>query len=349
LEKIVDAIFWSVLAGWLLLAAFLIWRLRVLSPKVLSASPTRHSSLSLPIIGAVILLYLFAQTALALAGYAGGWLTKEDLGITETQPATMEAATASAPTLATTAASSSAPAADAGGGEAKAGGITRDTKLNLVGLLTYVLTLTPILIVVPWLFAERRRGWGISLRQLPQGVAKGALGWVVVFPLVFAVGILLEMVYQSVGHEVTEHSTFVALDHNPARWEQIFLKVMAIGVAPIVEEILFRGVLQTTLIQYGWGALIPQFMHPTAIPKDYRPPASQRWAAIAITSVLFALLHPLDHFPIIFALSVGLGYVYERTGNLWAPIILHAGFNGAQVGLYEVERIIKSISGPPAP
>jgi membrane protease YdiL (CAAX protease family) len=36
----------------------------------------------------------------------------------------------------------------------------------------------------------------------------------------------------------------------------------------------------------------------------------------------------------IFLLSLGLGYVYERTGNLWSAIFMHLFFNAAQFTLF---------------
>jgi len=90
-------------------------------------------------------------------------------------------------------------------------------------------------------------------------------------------------------------------------------------VAPIVEEFLFRGVIQTVLVQRFWvrGGLASRYV----------PSALHRWVAIGGTSVLFAGMHSPDHFPVLFVLSLGLGYVYERTGNLWAAVSLHAIFN----------------------
>jgi membrane protease YdiL (CAAX protease family) len=52
-----------------------------------------------------------------------------------------------------------------------------------------------------------------------------------------------------------------------------------------------------------------------------------RWLAVVITSVIFAVVHPLWMAPLIFVLSICLGYAYERTGNLWVPIVMHALFN----------------------
>ena len=58
--------------------------------------------------------------------------------------------------------------------------------------------------------------------------------------------------------------------------------------------------------------------------------AWQRWAAVVVTSALFALVHAAWSAPPIFILSVGLGYAYERTGNLWVPITMHLLFNAIQ-------------------
>ena len=57
------------------------------------------------------------------------------------------------------------------------------------------------------------------------------------------------------------------------------------------------------------------------------------FGCLLAASILFALVHPLPTFPPIFFLSLCLGYVYERTGNLWASIFIHAIFNGSQIAL----------------
>ena len=40
-----------------------------------------------------------------------------------------------------------------------------------------------------------------------------------------------------------------------------------------------------------------------------------------------------DQFPTLFTLSLALGYIYERTGNLWAAVSLHAIFNSINLAL----------------
>jgi membrane protease YdiL (CAAX protease family) len=89
--------------------------------------------------------------------------------------------------------------------------------------------------------------------------------------------------------------------------------ISLVVIPPIVEEILFRGFLFTGLRT-----------------------KLKFWQATAITSVLFAIPHlfasshgllwvaAIDTF----ILSLFLCYIRERTGNLWAPIALHAMKNG---------------------
>ncbi len=64
---------------------------------------------------------------------------------------------------------------------------------------------------------------------------------------------------------------------------------------------------------------------------------ADRWLAIGLTALSFALAHywisPGDGawLPGLFLLGMGLGYIYERTGNMWADITMHAAFNGVAV------------------
>lgn len=82
------------------------------------------------------------------------------------------------------------------------------------------------------------------------------------------------------------------------------LILMAVLVAPVTEELLFRGLLYPHLkAKLGRHAL---------------------W----ITSAVFAAFHL--HLPSLlplFVLAMGFNLLYEWRGNLAAPILMHAGFN----------------------
>lgn len=86
---------------------------------------------------------------------------------------------------------------------------------------------------------------------------------------------------------------------------QFNIAILAVVIAPLTEELFFRGILYRTL-----KSLI-----------DSGP-------AILLTSLAFALAHQnLLAFGPLFALSVFLIISYEKSGHLAVPIIYHACFN----------------------
>jgi membrane protease YdiL (CAAX protease family) len=89
-------------------------------------------------------------------------------------------------------------------------------------------------------------------------------------------------------------------------WERAALSVLAVGVAPVCEELAFRGYLQTTL-------------------SLRRRPGG----AIATGAFLFAALH-LDpiRFPALVVLGLVFGWLTWRAGSIWPAVAAHAANNG---------------------
>jgi membrane protease YdiL (CAAX protease family) len=88
--------------------------------------------------------------------------------------------------------------------------------------------------------------------------------------------------------------------------------VVVVLVAPVVEELMFRGV--------GYALLEPL----------------GQTAAILLTGLAFALVHGLViGFAVIASFAVGLGYLRGRTTSIYPCILLHASFNafGLAAGL----------------
>jgi hypothetical protein len=87
-------------------------------------------------------------------------------------------------------------------------------------------------------------------------------------------------------------------------------------IAPVAEEFIFRGMLFPFVRQLG---------HPRLA-----------WFGV---SALFALIHD-DRaiFVPLFVLALALTWLYEKTGNLLAPIAAHALFNAANLVLLHFER-----------
>lgn len=87
--------------------------------------------------------------------------------------------------------------------------------------------------------------------------------------------------------------------------QQIFYFFLAVLVAPLVEELLFRGILYPALKNAGY-----------------------RRFALWGTSLLFASVHAnfSSFLPLIFV-GIAMVYLYEQTDDLLAPMIAHSVFN----------------------
>jgi membrane protease YdiL (CAAX protease family) len=97
-----------------------------------------------------------------------------------------------------------------------------------------------------------------------------------------------------------------------------WLLLAGIVVAPVVEELFFRGFVFAGLAQrYSW-----------------------RKAAL-ISSALFALVHlqPLA-IPPIFILGYIFAYLYQRCGSIWPAVLMHVSTNALGLGAaYLLSRI----------
>ena len=96
----------------------------------------------------------------------------------------------------------------------------------------------------------------------------------------------------------------------------ILTVLLGLVLAPIVEEVVFRGVLLP--------ALSSRLGH---------------WTATALSSAGFAAVHLYAFsIPPIFVLAVLLAVSFIRTRSLWVPIVAHALFNGIGIGLVYLAR-----------
>lgn len=97
----------------------------------------------------------------------------------------------------------------------------------------------------------------------------------------------------------------------------VLLIFSAVIVAPITEELFFRGLVQTALL----ATIGPKY----------------RWTAILIAALFFGVIHaavvPAIMLPSLVMVGVVLGWVYERTGSLLCCILTHAGFNAFSIGI----------------
>ena len=107
----------------------------------------------------------------------------------------------------------------------------------------------------------------------------------------------------------------------------IVVFVLLVVVAPVVEEIVYRGVLLSRL---------RRSMGP--------------WPAIVVSAGVFAAIHLVDPaavyaVPGLFLIGVALGWLALSTGDLGVPIAVHAGVNLTAVVLLTFAEDITGATG----
>ena len=137
-------------------------------------------------------------------------------------------------------------------------------------------------------------GYVSIARDRYKEVSFPTLGVSVVF--IFAAMYVLNLLIEQIGLPNTMESTFLAMSRNP-------FGVLSIALlAPVLEELLFRGAIQGHLQAAG----------------------KKPWTAIAVSSLIFGVVHMNPaQIPFAFLLGMMFGWLYYRTGSLLPGIIGH--------------------------
>ncbi len=171
-----------------------------------------------------------------------------------------------------------------------------------------------LLVLVAWLaFARGLRGFGLSPKTLPNDMLWGLVNLIAIYPVI---GVMLWLTVQAgklfnPDFSLETHQTITELSRLDSMHVRVIIIAAVAVVVPIFEELLFRGILQSTLTGY----------------------LGKPWLSILATSAVFALMHPITHFFGLFALSIAMGYAYEKSGSLLRSIWIHILFNSASVAM----------------
>lgn len=183
--------------------------------------------------------------------------------------------------------------------------INENVLATLFAALIYLISLG-IIIGLPWLIKKRRVSLqDIGLQRLPTWTDI----WMAPVGLIVYLVISALLIYAATAllpwFDV-EQAQDTGFDQLSQRYEYILAFVTLVVIAPVAEEILFRGYLFGKLSKF-----VPI------------------WIAILLTSVLFGFIHGAWNLAIdTFALSVVMCLLRLATGSLWAPIMLHMTKNG---------------------
>lgn len=183
--------------------------------------------------------------------------------------------------------------------------LSQSVASTLIAALVYIIMLV-LVVGLPWIIKiQQTNKTEIGLTRLPTwtDILITPAGLIIYFVLTSVLILLVTRFFPQIDTNQVQDVGFKQLNQ---RYEYILAFTTLVIVAPIAEEILFRG--------YLFGKL-----------KKFVPV----WAAILVTSILFGMLHGEWNLAIdTFVLSVIACLLRESTGNIWASILLHMGKNG---------------------
>lgn len=195
--------------------------------------------------------------------------------------------------------------------------ISKSHAQGLVNLLGAVLTAAVLKVYYSMLSPPVKQaifGKESSSRNIIVNWLMGSLTWVIAYPWVISLGQFIAGIHELMSgpsniDQVAVSEVKKTLD-SPLLF--LFTVICVVIIVPILEEMLFRGFLQTSLKGF-----------------------LGRTKAIVVTSIIFAAFHysaqqkfeNIELLIVLFILSCYLGFIRERQQSLWASIGLHSTFN----------------------
>ncbi|MFZ1301729.1 MAG: type II CAAX endopeptidase family protein [Candidatus Microsaccharimonas sp.] len=192
----------------------------------------------------------------------------------------------------------------------------------IAGAIVYGLSLL-IVIGVPWLVKKSRTSREeLGIQRFPSWmdivwVPAGAIAYLILTSIITG---LAMMFITFVNFDQAQDTGFTNIT---SHFEYIMAFLMLVVIAPIAEELLFRG--------YLFGKL-----------KKYAPV----WVSIIITSLVFAVVHFAWNVGFdVFALSVVLCLLRVVSGSLWPSIMLHSIKNAVAFYFLFINPMVLSTLG----
>jgi len=142
-----------------------------------------------------------------------------------------------------------------------------------------------------------------KIKPIKESLYQGFKGWIMIIPFVLLTSLIMNLI---VKNQAGSNPLLEIVLNNNNYFAFILLFLTTTFIAPLFEEIIFRGVLLPVLA------------------RDYG-----RTIGILISSFVFALAHlSLNEFPPLFVLGIGLATTRLISGRLSSSIIMHSFWNG---------------------
>lgn len=194
---------------------------------------------------------------------------------------------------------------------------------NLILGIGGLITITVIFFLARATFARRLKGFGLNAKTIHKDFFAAVANLLSIWPPLLAMVILTTFFGKLIWgqqYQLQQHQELELITTYPQLPLRILIVVVAVVIAPVLEETLFRGLLQT---------MIRSFL-------------AKPWLSILISSVLFTTVHTdAGHWPALFVLALCLGYAYEKSGSLLRPIFIHSLFNGVTIIAVLNQSVVK--------
>lgn len=194
---------------------------------------------------------------------------------------------------------------------------------NLIYCVGAIVVMAITIFLVRASFARRLKGFGLNVRSIHKDFFAAFLNLLSVWPLMMAaitLTMLIGKLFFGPEYQISQHEQLELITAYP-RWQlRILVFVVAVVIAPVLEEMIFRGLFQTVIRSFFES-------------RDSKLETRGRvWLPIFISAGLFSIVHGnVPHWPALFLLGVCLGYAYEKSGSLFRPIFIHAFFNAITI------------------
>jgi len=156
--------------------------------------------------------------------------------------------------------------------------------------------------------------WGLGLNRFGRRLATAVLAFIALWPVCAGMLGLTRLFLEHVCGINLPPAHVALLDLQSPEvgvWTKAVIAANAVLLAPLAEELFFRGLFQSAIARWS------------------RSP----WIGVAAAGLLFGAMHAnvFDTMPTLAVFGAILAYTYARTNSLTLVILIHAVFNGKNV------------------
>ncbi len=142
-----------------------------------------------------------------------------------------------------------------------------------------------------------------KIKPIKEGVLKAIGGWLMIMPLVLLIGWLMNEI---IGDQGGSNPLLELVLNSNELIPLLLLLITTVVLAPIFEELVFRGLLLPVLVS-----------------------KVGKFSGVLLSALIFALAHlSVGELPPLFVLGLGLGLMRLSSGRLFPCALMHSLWNG---------------------